>query len=117
MKPEEIKRIISESIKGDYDTGKIPEILENEGVSYDFGKGFTEKVIGRLSGISLTMKGDAEFRRSLNFAFYRIALTGAAAIVILLISLFLMQDSFSFNSLLGIGDSVDESIVYLITGF
>lgn len=117
MKPEEIKRIIGDSLKGEYDTGKIPEMLENEGVSYDFGKEFTEKVIGRLSGTSLTIKRDVEFGRSLNFAFYRIAITGAAAIVILLISLFLMQDSFSFNSLLGIGDSVDESIVYLITGF
>jgi hypothetical protein len=28
----------------------------------------------------------------------------------------MMQDSFSFNSFLGLGDSYDESIVYLITG-
>lgn len=116
MKSPEIKKLISDSLDETSDTGNIPGSLENAGVSYDFSEAFTEKVMGRLSGTSLTIVRDTEFKRSLNFAFYRIALTGAAAIIILMISIFIMQDSFSFNSFLGLGDSYDESMVYLLTG-
>jgi hypothetical protein len=52
----------------------------------------------------------------MNIAFYRIALTGVAAIVLLLISIFLSEGSLSFNTFLGMGESYDESIVYLLTG-
>jgi len=116
MKRPEIKKLISDSLDESGDARYIPGSLEDAGVSYDFSEGFTEKVMGRLSGASLTIVRDTEFKRSLNYAFYRIALTGAAAIIILMISIFIMQDSFSFNSFLGLGDSYDESIVYLLTG-
>lgn len=116
MKITEIKKLICDSLDERSDTGTIPGSLENAGVSYDFSERFTEKVIGRLSGSSLTLVQNTEFKRSLNYAFYRIALPGAAAIIILMISIFIMQDSFSFNSFLGIGDSYDESMVYLLTG-
>jgi len=33
-----------------------------------------------------------------------------------LISIFVIQGSLSFDSFLGLGDSYDESIVYLLTG-
>jgi hypothetical protein len=52
----------------------------------------------------------------MNFAFYRIALTGVAAIIVLLVSIFLREGSFSFNSFLGLSDNYDESIVCLLTG-
>ncbi|MFH0841255.1 MAG: hypothetical protein V1903_01410 [Bacteroidota bacterium] len=116
MKALEIKKLISDSLDEKRDSGNIPGSLELAGVSYDFSEGFTDKVIGMLSGATLTIVRDTEFKRSLNYAFYRIALTGAAAIIILMISIFIMQDSFSFNSFLGLGDSYDESIVYLLTG-
>jgi len=116
MKSPEIKKLMRDSLDGKSDAGNIPGSLELAGISYDFNEGFTEKVMRRLSGASLTIVRDTEFKRSLNFAFYRIALTGAAAIIILMISIFIMQDSFSFNSFLGLGDSYDESIVYLLTG-
>ncbi len=64
----------------------------------------------------LTINREVEFVKYMNFAFYRIALTGIAAIVILLISIFLMQGSLSFNSLLGLNDNYNESIVCLLTG-
>ena len=116
MKPSEIKKLISKSLDDKADTGNIPGILETAGASYDFREGFAERINDRLFGVSLAVKRNAEFKRSLNFAFSRIALTGAAAIIILMISIFLIQDSFSFNSFLGLGDNYDESIVYLITG-
>jgi len=54
--------------------------------------------------------------RNLNNVFSRIALTGVAAIVILLISIFMVQGSLSLDSFLGLGNSYDESLVYLLTG-
>jgi len=59
---------------------------------------------------------EMEFVRSWNLAFYRIALTGVAAIVVLLLSIYIMEGSVSFNSLLGLSDNYDESIVCLLTG-
>jgi hypothetical protein len=59
---------------------------------------------------------ETEFIRNLTFVFYRIALPGIAAIVLLLISIFLMEGSLSFNSFLGLGDSSDETIICLLTG-
>ena len=116
MKPSEIKKLITGALDERNDTEEIPAILEDAGVSYDFREGFAEKIADRLFGSVLTLKRDTEFKRNLNYAFYRIAITGVAEIIILMISIFIMQDSFSFNSFLGLGDSYDESIVYLITG-
>jgi hypothetical protein len=43
-------------------------------------------------------------------------LTGIAAIVLLLISIYLKEGSISFNSFIGMGNIYDESIVCLLTG-
>jgi hypothetical protein len=115
MKPSEIKKLIIGSADVDTDTGSVASILEDEGVSFDFKNGFTEKVTDRIFAGILSVR-EAEFTRSLSSVFYRIAITGIAAIVILMISILIMQDSFSFNSFLGLRDGYDESIVYLITG-
>ena len=64
----------------------------------------------------MTVNHEVEFVKYMNFAFYRIALTGVAAIVILLISIFFMEGSLSLNSFLGISNNYDESIVCLLTG-
>jgi hypothetical protein len=117
MKSSELKRLIDQSLDPDTDTGKIATVLENNGISYDFGSGFTERVLNRLSSRKIPfVTREMEFRRNLNKVFYRIALTGIAAIIILILSIYISQDSFSFNSLLGIGDTYDETIVCLLTG-
>ena len=116
MKASEIKKLIIGSADEKTDTRDHSRLLEDQGVSFDFREGFTDSVIERISGVRLLSRRNPEFSRNLNYAFYRIALTGAAAIIILMISIFIMQGSFSLNSLLGIGDGYDESIVYLITG-
>ena len=116
MKPIELKKLINQALDPETDTGRIAERLDNEGVSFDFKDGFTEKITDRLSSVSLVLKHETEFRRNLNLVFYRIAITGVAAIIILALSIFIAQDSFSFNSLLGLGDSYDETIVCLLTG-
>ena len=81
-----------------------------------FGDDFREKVMDRLFTAGIVVNREVEFLRSWNSAFFRIALTGVAAIVILLISLYLVEGSFSLNSMLGLSDNYDESIVCLLTG-
>lgn len=116
MNSSEIKKMLISSISTDADPAEVSARLEKEGVSYDFSKDFTDKVLDRIFETKVAVIREIDFVRSLNFAFYRIALTGVAAIVVLLISIFLMEGSLSFNSFLGLSDSYDETIVSLLTG-
>jgi hypothetical protein len=94
----------------------IARRLEEEGVSYDFRKGFSDRVLDTVFKPVMVIKREAEFIRNMNYAFNRIALTGVAAIVLLIISIFLMEGSFSLNSFLGISNTYDESFISLLTG-
>ena len=116
MKPEEIKDLIINSLSANVDSGENPGKLEDAGVSYSFGDGFKDKVLERLFSPGIVINKEVEFQRTWNMAFYRIALTGVAAIVILLISIYISEGSFSLNSLLGLTSGNEESIIGLLTG-
>lgn len=116
MNSSEIKKVIIGSLGSEAELSDISAQLEENGVSYDFSRNFGDKVIEKLFSAGITVNREVEFLRSLNFVFYRIALTGVAAIIVLMISIFLMEGSLSFNSFLGLGDNYDESIVSLLTG-
>jgi len=116
MKRSELKELIAGALQGDAPTGEIAGKLEEAGVNYSFKPDFRDKVLDRLFTAGLVINREFEFVRSWNLAFYRIAFTGAAAIVILLISIYLKEGSFSFNTLIGLSDNYDESIVCLLTG-
>jgi hypothetical protein len=116
MNPTEIKKLLISSLNTDADPKEAARRLEEQGISFDFRKGFGDKILDRIASPALTITREVDFMKSMNFAFYRVALTGVAAIVVLLISIFLMEGSFSFNSFLGLSDSYDESIVCLLTG-
>jgi len=116
MNPTEIKKLIIGSISNNSDSGNIAGKLEEEGVSFDFSGKFSDKVLSRIFSAQMTVKRESDFSRRLNTVFYRIALTGVAAIVLLLISIFMMEGSVSFNSLIGLGSTYDESILCLLTG-
>jgi len=116
MKAEEIKELLIRSLDENADAGEAARKLEEEGAVFSFSNGFTNKVLERLYTSESIAPRELEFLRNLNSAFCRIALTGVAAIVILLISIILMEGSISFNSFLGLSDSYDESIIYLLTG-
>jgi hypothetical protein len=116
MNTSEIKKLLISSMNSDADPSEVFRKLKEEGISYDFSKNFGDKVLDKLFSTGLTINQEIEFVKSMNFAFYRVALTGAAAIVVLLISIFLMEGSLSLNSFLGLSDSYDESIVCLLTG-
>lgn len=116
MKASEIKKMLIRSLDHDTDTGDFARKLGESGVSYEFSDGFSDRILEKISASGVKVIPQSEFVRGLNYVFYRIALTGVAAIIILLISIFLMEGSLSFNSFLGLGDTYDESIICLITG-
>jgi len=116
MNPSEIRELIIGSLNSDADPREVSAMLENEGVTYDFGKGFNNVVIGRLFPVTLKVNREIEFVRNMNFAFRSIAISGIAAIILLLISIFIMEGTLSVDSFLGLRDNYDESIICLLTG-
>jgi len=116
MNASEIKGIMLRSLDKDADPVEVAEIVERETGSVDFKAGFSDRVLARLAKPATAVVREVDFIRSMNIAFYRIAITGVAAIVLLLISIFLMEGSLSFNSFLGLSGTNDDSIVYLLTG-
>ena len=116
MKTNELKDLIINALSENADTGENQRKLEDAGVSYSFRDSFRDKVLDKLFTASIVINREVEFMRSWNTAFYRIALTGVAAIVILLISIYISEGSFSFDSLLGLSSGNEESIVTVLTG-
>lgn len=116
MNPSEIKKLLISSMNTEAELIEVSRRLEEEGLSYDFSHGFSDSILEKIFSTGLSINREVEFVKSMNFAFSRIALTGVAAIVVLLISIFLMEGSLSFNSFLGLSDTYDETIVCLLTG-
>ncbi|MCU0409521.1 MAG: hypothetical protein MUD02_11290 [Bacteroidales bacterium] len=116
MKTSDLKKLMLDSLGNDADPRAASSKLEEATGSFDFRTGFEERVMNRLSGSGEAITREFDFVRSMNVVFYRIALTGIAAIVLLLISMALSEGSLSFNTFLGLGESYDESMVYMLTG-
>jgi hypothetical protein len=116
MKTSKIINLIISSLDKDAELNEVSMILQKEGLNYDFKTGFTNKIISEVSKPRISLKNEIEFVNNMSLAFRRIALTGVAAIIILIISIFIMEGSLSVNSFIGLSDSYDESIVFLLTG-
>lgn len=116
MKSSDLKELIVRSLDSETDPGEAYGKLEEAGVTYRFREGFSDRVLEKIYTAGDTAIREIEFVRSLNNVFYRIALTGVAAIVLLMISIFIVQGSLSVDSFLGLGNTNDESILYLLTG-
>lgn len=115
IKSSEIKRMIISSLDNEPGDEKDATGLR-EALAWDFRDGFEKKILGRISNEGIIVKRQYEFRHNLNLAFYRVAFTAAAAIILLMLSIFLKEGSLSFDSLLGMSDGYSESIVCLLTG-
>jgi hypothetical protein len=116
MKPSDIKELLINSLNHDADPKDVFSKLENEGVSYDFRQGFSDAVLLKIFPATLKVTRDIEFVRYMYLAFKNIAISGVAAIILLLISIFLMEGSISFDSFLGLKDNYAESIICLLIG-
>jgi len=115
MNSSEIKKLMISSLEDGTDNSALSSELQKV-LGYDFREGFEERVLGRISGEGTVPELQYEADRNLSLAFYRIALTGVAAIVFLTLSIFLNEGSLSFDSFLGLNDVYSESIVCLLTG-
>jgi hypothetical protein len=116
MKVSDLKELLIRSLDLESDPEESSRKIEEVGATFKFSDGFRDKILNRIYSTGDAVVREVEFVRSLNYVFYRIALTGVAAIVLLLISIFIMQGSISLDSFLGLGDSYDESILCLLTG-
>ena len=116
MNRSEIKKLIISSLEADADPCYASSKLEKEGLTYDFKNTFTDAVLDKIFPAALAISREIEFARYLVFAFRSIAISGIAAIILLLISIYLREGSISVNSFLGLRDNYDESIVCLLTG-
>lgn len=82
---------------------------------YSFSSGFQEKLMNKVYEEKEPLILRPEFNRSLFTVFKRVALTGVAAIIILFLSIYLTDDSFTFNSLTGGEPYSDDNLVsYLL---
>lgn len=115
MNSSEIKKQMISSLEDGADSNALSSELQKV-LQYDFLEGFEERVLGRIFSEGTVRKLEYEADRNLSLAFYRIALTGVAAIVFLTLSIFLNEGSLSFDSFLGLSDVDSESIVCLLTG-
>jgi hypothetical protein len=117
MKSADLKLLILKSLDLEADPREISREIEETGAEYKFRDGFGDRVLGRIYSSGSAVVRKVEFVKDLNFVFYRLALTGVAAIAILLISIFIMEGSFSIDSFLGLGNNYDETITCLLTGY
>ena len=113
MKDRNLKNLIINSLGKENDDGKITlELLES--VDYDFEKSFEKNVLVKILNRGKIIK--YEFDRRLRLAFRSVSITAAAAIILLMLSIFLKEGNLSIDSLLGVEDGYSESIVCLLTG-
>ena len=113
MKNKEIKSLIINSLGKENDNGKITlELLEK--VDYDFKKGFEKNVLAKILDRGKFIR--YEFDKRLRFAFKSVSIAAAAAIILMMISIFLNEGNLSVDSLLGVEDGYSESIVYVLMG-
>jgi hypothetical protein len=116
MKDSDFKELLIRSLDDESDPGEARLKLEGAGVDYDFSEGFRDRVMNRIYSAGTAVVREVEFVRNLNNVFYRIAIAGAAAVVILLVSMYLLQGSLNFNTFLGVENSYNETMISLLTG-
>ena len=113
---ERLERLLSESYELREEKRKLMEmrgLISSK--QYSFSDNFQAKVMDRIAEESEPLILQPEFNRSLFTVFKRVALTGVAAILILFLSIYLSNDSFTLETLTG-GDSYsdDNLVSYLL---
>lgn len=116
MKADDLKTLLQRALDSEENKAGIVNKLEEAGVVYSFSDGFTGRVIDKIFARPAVAGSDTEYLHIFSNAFYRIAITGIAAIILLMISIYISQGSFSVDSILGLNNGADESIICILTG-
>jgi hypothetical protein len=118
LEPEEVKMLEealaqSEELQKEKEEAlRIRELLGAQ--EYSFSHGFVDAVMDRIGDKEPIVREIVPFKE-LYFVFKRIAIAGAAAIAILLLSIYLSSGSLNLNSLFGVEKlSEDDLITYLL---
>jgi len=116
MKTEELKNLILKSLEGEEPDPLIQKQLKEAGVDFSFSSDFSNKVFEKTFYAGKVLNRETDFLRSFSSAFYRIAITGIAVIILLVISIYISQGFISFDSFFGLNNAEEESIVCIMTG-
>jgi hypothetical protein len=116
MEPEKLKDLLFRSLSSDLDDNER-EVLEKELLTeHKYSVGFRDRVMKRIISGRILINGKREVLRSFDSIFMKVAIPGAAAVIILVLSLLLSQGSLSYDTLLGIDNEVDGVLISLLTG-
>ena len=111
MKPEKLKDLLLRSLTSDLGSDERKVLEEELLTDHRFSEGFRDRV---MKGIIL-VNGKREMLRLFDSIFMRVAIPGAAAVIILTLSLLLNQGSLSYDTLLGIDNEVDDVLISLLS--
>ncbi|MDZ7739409.1 MAG: hypothetical protein U5K32_10185 [Bacteroidales bacterium] len=101
MKHGKLKDLLLRSLSSELESDER-DIIDREIVSdRRFSEGFRERVMSRIVSGKIYINGKREMIRSFDKVFMRVAIPGAAAILLLVLSLLLSQGSLSYDTLLG----------------
>ncbi len=111
-----LEKALSESAELRNEKDKLIRLRELIGSGdYQFKHGFTDRVMDRLAKPKNGRLIEFNFARDLNKVFMRVAISGVAAIILLLLSIYLTTGSVSIDSLSGAESySEDNVISYLL---
>lgn len=116
MDRSEIEKLLHASLEPDADPVKVRGEMESFFADYDFKSDFKDRLFQALFPIEQKLIR-YEFFKSIGWAFSRVAIISAAAIILLLISIFVNEGSFSLNAIFGFSDNYDETIISMLTGY
>lgn len=115
MKPEKIKDLLFRSLSSGLGADER-EVLEKELLpDHRFSEGFRDRIMERIISGKILFNGKREMLRSFDSIFMKVAIPAAAAVIILVLSLFFSQGSLSYDILLGIDNEVDGVLVSLLS--
>lgn len=114
MRKEELKELLLKSLTDDISNSER-ELIELEALEEkSFGDGFRERVLSSIDGPYVFSFLSYNLSAAFDRIFNRVLLTGALAIIALLLSIFISQGSLSYDTLIGIDSSVDDGLLSLL---
>ena len=114
MKKEELKDLLLKSLSEEVSDNERAMLEKHALPDYKFSPSFSDRVMSSIASGGLVLPGGRDLFAGWSNTFLRVALTGAAAIIVLAVSLFLTQGSLSYDTLLGLDTTVDEGLVSLL---
>lgn len=95
----------------------LPGELKADGIDYDFSDQFETNLMRHIDILRSGVYKELDLLRSVNLIFTRVAITGIAAVLVLALIIVLSNDSATVDTLLGMGDAVDETILSVLAGY